>query len=529
MKGTRKAAITMALRPSRRGFLQAATTAGAAAGLCPWASIAPLSPASAAQHQVAPDLVRFSPDIEPIVRLIEETPQEKCVAAMIEQLRRGLPYRNFVAALYLAAIRAARWHGSGMHAFDHSAYVVHSAYQLALDLPPGEQLLPAFFALISFKGMQKAYPGRTGTPELTGTLPAAEHAASELRAGMDGWDSERAERAVVALARSRGRSEVLESLWSYAGRTWGFIGHMPILVASSARLLETIGWQHAEPILRYVVQGLAGWGKEHDSHADMQPYWSNQPRVERAAGNLPADWAVRRANEGLTQDLVALLRDSKADAACDLAVTELTSGRAKAGAVWDAVHLAAGELLLCSKPFNPRGQTNGDALHANTAVNALHYAFRASGRPDTRLLLLMQGLAWLPLYRKLIIEKQLFIPAIDLTRLIAAELPATPESAIEAILASRTQQPHDAARLAFAFGQKHPPQPLLNAARRLLPMKSTGDPHDIKFPVAIFEDLDLISGPWRPHLLAAAVLSFWCPDRPDNPRMEEARDAIRGL
>jgi hypothetical protein len=77
-------------------------TAGAAVGLGEWTK---LSPATADEAKVTPDLVRFSPDIEPIVRLIEETPREKCVAMMIGQLQKGLPYRNFLAGLYLANIR----------------------------------------------------------------------------------------------------------------------------------------------------------------------------------------------------------------------------------------------------------------------------------------------------------------------------------------------------------------------------------------------------------------------------------------
>jgi hypothetical protein len=32
----------------------------------------------------------------------------------------------------------------------------------------------AFYALIGFKGGQKAYPNKKGTPELTGKLPAAD-------------------------------------------------------------------------------------------------------------------------------------------------------------------------------------------------------------------------------------------------------------------------------------------------------------------------------------------------------------------
>src|SRR5262245_20644543 len=287
----------MARQQTRRHFLQTAATAGAAFGLGNFAALCPLGPANADEAKVTPDLVRFGPEIEPVVRLIEETPEDKCVATIVEQLRKGLPYRHFLAALYLAAIRAARWHGDGIHGYDHSAYVVHSAYQLSLDLPAGEQLLPAFYALSGFKRGQKAYPNKKGTPALTGTLPAAEKAADELHAARKARDADRAERAVGALARSRGSAAVLEPLWHYAGRDWGFIGHMAILVANSGRLLETIGWQHAEHVLRYVVQGLAGWGKEHAEHADVRPYWANRTRVEKAAGRLGGREGQRGADE----------------------------------------------------------------------------------------------------------------------------------------------------------------------------------------------------------------------------------------
>ena len=57
----------------------------------------------------------------------------------------------------------------------------------------------------------------------------------------------------------------------------------------------------------------------------------------------------------------------------------------------------------------------------------------------------------------------------------------------------------------------------------------SGDPHDIKFPVAIFEDLDLVSPGWQPNVLAAAVFSFWGSDRPDRPAMQQVREALRTL
>src|SRR5262245_12493954 len=514
----------MARQQTRRHFLQTAATAGAAFGLGNFAALCPLGPANADEAKVTPDLVRFGPEIEPVVRLIEETPEDKCVAAMVEQLRKGLPYRHFLAALYLAAIRAARWHGDGIHGYDHSAYVVHSAYQLSLDLPPGEQLLPAFYALSGFKAGQKAYPNKKGTPALAGKPSAAEKAAEELDAALKEWDADRAERAVVTLARSRGSAAVLEPLWHNAGRDWGFIGHMAILVANSGRLLETIGWQHAEHVMRYVVQGLTGWGKQHAEHSDVRPYWMNLTRVEKAVGHLPGDWAETQGNDGLTKDLLSLVREGKVDEACDLAAKQLTEGKARAGAVWDAVHLTAGELVLSSKTHAAHRPVNSCALHSNTAANALHYAFRASGREDTRLLLTLQAVAWMDLFRKGVVRGKCLVRPVDITALTGAKLPEQPEAAIDAILSARTAQPHEAARMAFSFAQGHHPEPLLRSARRLLPTKSSGDPHDIKFPVAIFEDLDLLSPGWRPHLLAAGAFSFWGSERPDLPVMQQVRE-----
>src|SRR5262249_31573341 len=144
-----------------------------------------------------------------------------------------------------------------------------------------------------------------------GSLPAAAKATAELHAAMREWEPDRAERAIVAMVRSLGTAAVLEPLWHYAGRDWGFIGHMAILVANSCRLLETIGWQHAEPVLRYVVAALAGWGKQHAAEPDVQPYWANLECVEREVGRLPANWAEGNGNPGLTKDLLAAIREGK--------------------------------------------------------------------------------------------------------------------------------------------------------------------------------------------------------------------------
>jgi hypothetical protein len=69
---------------------------------------------------------------------------------------------------------------------------------------------------------------------------------------------------------------------------------------------------------------------------------------------------------------------------------------------------------------------------------------------------------------------------------------------------------------------------MLRTANRLLALKAR-DVHDIKFTVALTEDLSLVSPQWRPHILAGGVYSFQRTDRPENPVMQQVREAAKGL
>src|SRR5262249_56443978 len=97
-----------------------------------------------------PATVRFGPDLEPVVRLVDETPRDKCVAVFIDQLRRGLPYRRFLAAVFFAAVRRHRSH--------HDVYKIHSVHQVTLHARPEERLLPLFWAPHGYTKPQEDFP-----------------------------------------------------------------------------------------------------------------------------------------------------------------------------------------------------------------------------------------------------------------------------------------------------------------------------------------------------------------------------------
>ncbi|MYB53427.1 MAG: hypothetical protein F4X77_14705, partial [Acidobacteriia bacterium] len=103
---------------------------------------------AAADQAVASDIVRFGSDIEPLVRLIEQTPRSDCIEVIAGRLKAGLSYRELLSALFLAGIRNVSPQPPGFKF--HCVFVLHSANQLSLDAPDRERLLPLLWALDYF-------------------------------------------------------------------------------------------------------------------------------------------------------------------------------------------------------------------------------------------------------------------------------------------------------------------------------------------------------------------------------------------
>lgn len=508
----------------RRDFLKSLTRIGVLSTLGDATAFLGLNPLWAADARVTPDLVRLSPEIEPLVRLIEETPREKCFEMMAGQLRRGCSYRQFLGALFLAGIRNVNPQPPGFKF--HCVFVIHSAHQLSLDAPAEERLLPLLWALDNFKASQQrdVDEGDFHLGPLRGKLPSAGQAWDELHQAMESWDEERADRAIAALARSRGAHEIIEGLWRYGARDYRNIGHKAIFVANSWRTLQTIGWQHAEPALRSLILGLLDFGVKEPVNGyayEDQCYLPNLGRARQAAAKLPPDWAEEGAGGvSAAKQILAAIREAKTDQACSETVDLLLKGEARASSLWDAVHLAAGELMMRLPGIL--------GVHTVTSVNALHYAFRVAGNAETRLLLLLQGVGWMSQFANVMAKNDNF-GNTDITAVEGAEIPATAEEATEEILALVSSDRTAAARKAFRYAEKHPePEGFQRAAQSLLFTKGR-DVHDYKYAAAIFEDYGLVDAAWRPHMLATAVYNLRGSQLDDSPVMQRAREVVRPL
>src|SRR5262245_21647220 len=257
----------------RRSFIKAAAGTGAAVGFGQLGFLSRLPSVSAAETTLDAAFVKFRPEIEPLVRLLEDTPRERLLEEVGARIKQGTAYREVLAALQLAGVRNIQPRPVGFKF--HAVLVVNSAHLASQNSPASERWLPIFWALDQFK-VSQARDVREGDWTLGAVdetaLPAADKSAPALRAAFDRWDEAAADTATAALVRNAPPQVILNLFARYGARDSRDIGHKIIYVANSWRTLQNIGWQHAEPVLRslaYALQYHEGSNPaERDADAD---------------------------------------------------------------------------------------------------------------------------------------------------------------------------------------------------------------------------------------------------------------------
>src|SRR5258706_11012292 len=170
----------------RRSFLKTAAGAGALAGLGDLGFLAQLPTVSAADAKPEPRAVRLHPEIEPLVRLLEDTPRDRLLEEVAARIKRGTTYREVLAALLLAGVRNIQPHPVGFKF--HAVLVVNSAHLASQNSPDADRWLPIFWALDQFKSSQarnKQEGDWTMAPVDEATVPPAHKAAAAFTEAME--------------------------------------------------------------------------------------------------------------------------------------------------------------------------------------------------------------------------------------------------------------------------------------------------------------------------------------------------------
>ena len=497
----------MNMNIQRREFLQTSAALGLGVGLGLPARL--ITPARGEAMVVKPDAVRLRPEIEPVVRWIEETPRDKILDTAIGHLKAGLSYRELMAGLFLAGIRNIKPRPVGFKF--HAVMVIHSAHLLGQTADVNERLLPMLWALDEFKASQSA-DVREGDWTLANVdethLPKPSQAKAEFVKAMEAWDADAADAATASLCRSAGAAEVMEPFWRYAIRDQRNIGHKAIFAAQSWRTLQTIGWPNAEPVLRSLAFGILD--REGDQGRNsVGPYDANLALSK----TINENWTRGKPDPSATLALVQALRTAKPEAA-SADVAALLNRGVSPDSLWDGVLMAGSELLL-RKP-------GIIALHAMTSANALHFIFGASGDDTTRKLALLQAAGWLALFRDAIGGAPPF--ALENVNVEVGEVRDQDLNEIFTTIATSRQKAAEKALNYLSSGGS--PESIFAMGRKLIFHKGTNS-HDYKYAAAAWEESVLASDPRSRKFLTAASMGNFPPSTAkDSPLMDRAREAV---
>jgi len=495
---------------NRRQFLRECAIGSAAVGVSmglPELVQAGLKPVPLAETSVS-NAVRFSDDIEPTVRMLEETPRGRLLEEVASRIKKNrLSYREIVAALILAGIRNVQPRPSVGFKF-HTVLVVNSAHLASINAPAQDRWLPIFWALDYFKYAQ-ADDARRGDWTMSAVDEnkiSLTNARKDFTSAMDKWDFEKADAAIASLARTASENELFDLMAHYGTRDFRDIGHKSIYVANAFRTLNCIGWKHAEPILRSLTYALQCRGGDpnpatKDLLAD-RPGRENLELVKKVRGN----WAAGKVDSEATNKLVAGLHDCEYSEASHL-VSELLNSGIAPQSIYDGIFVNAGELLM--------RQPGIVSLHAVTMTNAMAYAFRRATDPKLRLRIMLQNASFNALFLSRM--KRDAVSDKKATEIQPIDLQGPKEDQVQTILTNISRDNDTAAGqiLGLLKDDTSAATRLIDATRRMIFLKGSNS-HDYKYSSAVLEDFFNISPQCRNRYLATSVYKMRGSTEKDN-------------
>ncbi|MGK0189059.1 MAG: hypothetical protein ACI9R3_004876 [Verrucomicrobiales bacterium] len=501
--------------PTRRRFLTRGSVAAASVGLSDLAFLPTLGKVSAEEAAAAPHRVMLRPEIEPVVRLIEETPRARLIEEIGQRVVAGkLSYQEILAGLQLAGVRNIQPRPVGFKF--HAVLVINSAHLASVASPDNERWLPIFWALDNFKSSQHqdvVQGDWTMGPVVERDVPPGHAAVAAFRKAMDNWDEAAADAAVAGLVRNASSAEMFELFAEYGSRDFRDIGHKAIYVANSFRTIESIGWQHAEPVLRSLAYALLAHEGSNPAQRDAEADRSGRENWELAK-SIPTDWLAGNRDSERATSILPVLRDgSFSDAS--RAVAQLLQNKVHPQAVWDVLLGFAGELMMRRADIL--------SLHAITTANAMYYAWRRVQSEPLRKFLLLQNAAFLTMFRRdpeEIAGKERFIDQMQPGKIES-------DSAIEEIFATISSDKSAAAAKVLAYCKDDPTRAgeVIDTARRYLFLKGNNS-HDYKYTAAILEDYSQLAPAIRDRYLAASVFNLRGSGDRENPLVARIRAAL---
>src|SRR5262249_50022787 len=163
-------------------------------------------------------------------------------------------------------------------------------------------------------------------------------------------------------------------------------------------------------------------------------------------------------------------------------------------------------------------------LHTLTTLNAMHYAYRTTADANLRMLLMLQGASFLPMFLEAM-KARGKVSDVKIDELSQREEKA--EFTVQDVYAELSRNKQTAASTAISVLKRdpHSAKELMDAGRLLIFLKGT-DSHDYKFSSSVMEDAQFISPEWRDRFLAASLFWLKGSGAADSPIVKRTRAAL---
>ncbi|ANM28507.1 hypothetical protein ABI59_01005 [Acidobacteria bacterium Mor1] len=323
-----------------------------------------------------------------------------------DAVSRGARAADILGATFLAGVHDIRPQPVGNHL--HVLMTVESGFRMAERLPRKEGLLVALWMVATFKESQHQDDGWTLPPAPKVPAVSPVKAEADLIRGLEDWDAEKVDRAIVQLLPHRDRQSIYNLLWPWTARCMASLGHKIVYGAMTEAVLCRLDWRHAQPTLRSLLHGLMAFGrvgKPLDASFDsareivttLRPHPEDKPREESPEASIPL---VRIISKGTHRE-------------AQTAVAAALNDGVHPRVVWDAVQLVAAEQFQRRKSQRPLSGEAIRAAHAVTEMWSMAYAARRS-TPAVRNLLTLQAAGWLADFRGMLLDRDAIGAEIDI-------------------------------------------------------------------------------------------------------------------
>ena len=354
---------------SRRAFLSEVGKGTLLAAIGP-ALASELGITSAAAAVDAPEALAFG-EMEPLVRLMQETEATKLQPALVAKLKSGVPLKKLLAA---GALANARSFGGEDYVGFHTIMAMMPALRMSGAMPAGEEMLPVFKVLYRNTNRIQEHGGRAA--EVLHPVSPSDAAATDdaLHAAVRARDPATAERLFAAMV-ARGKDDAFEALLHCVQDDTEV--HRTVLPYRAWDLIDVVGEEHALTLLRQSLRYCLA------AENRRRPEWDEHSKVlarlldEHELHDRPP--GTRTVEDGFIEKLGQTIFNGTPEEAAGAVAAALAEGF-DPGEIGEAISLTATHLVLhdlgrppaWEAPGKPAGSVHGDSIgvHASDSANA---------------------------------------------------------------------------------------------------------------------------------------------------------------